>query len=133
VRKKWFKIFIFVHSIWKFYTLSPEIKIELTIQKHFSNLNSLKVNFLRFFLILRIVSQIPLSMFRKTTSQVELFDFKIPKDTIIVPNIWQVHHSPDVYPDPYEFNPQRFLNPETNQLLCRSHEQFKRLISFGTG
>ncbi|KIJ61617.1 hypothetical protein HYDPIDRAFT_115784 [Hydnomerulius pinastri MD-312] len=43
----------------------------------------------------------------------------IPKDTYIFPNMWQMLHDPDVYPDPFLFKPERFLaldgqEPEAN-------------------
>ncbi|KAJ5297431.1 hypothetical protein N7508_007680 [Penicillium antarcticum] len=36
-------------------------------------------------------------------------NYFIPKDSIILPNIWAMMHDPDVYPDPMEFQPDRFL------------------------
>ena len=46
-----------------------------------------------------------------------LFSFKntghcIPKDTIVVSNLWYMMHDPDVWDDPYEFKPERFLDTE---------------------
>ena len=29
-----------------------------------------------------------------------------------MPNIWLVHRNPDVYPDPEEFRPERFLSAQ---------------------
>jgi cytochrome P450 len=33
-----------------------------------------------------------------------------PIDVCLVPNAYLVHHDPDIYPDPYEFRPERFLD-----------------------
>jgi cytochrome P450 len=29
---------------------------------------------------------------------------------VLVPNAYLVHHDPDIYPDPYAFRPERFLD-----------------------
>ncbi len=41
-----------------------------------------------------------------------LAGYDIPKDTLLVGNVYQVHRSPKEWPDPEVFNPQRFLNAE---------------------
>ncbi|KZV76685.1 cytochrome P450 [Peniophora sp. CONT] len=33
----------------------------------------------------------------------------IPKGAMVIANIWALMHDPDVYPDPFAFNPERFL------------------------
>ncbi|EGN98514.1 hypothetical protein SERLA73DRAFT_169465 [Serpula lacrymans var. lacrymans S7.3] len=38
--------------------------------------------------------------------------FFIPKGSIIVPNIWKMLHDPEVYKNPEEFNPDRFIASE---------------------
>ena len=38
--------------------------------------------------------------------------FSIPKGTTLFSNIWAVHHDPELWTDPDEFRPQRFLNEE---------------------
>ncbi|KAF9872128.1 cytochrome p450 oxidoreductase [Colletotrichum karsti] len=42
--------------------------------------------------------------------------YRIPKDSYLMPNIWWFTHDPDVYSDPFEFRPERFLQsePETD-------------------
>lgn len=37
--------------------------------------------------------------------------YLIPKDAIIVPNVWWFAHDPAVYPNPEVFDPTRFLGP----------------------
>lgn len=34
----------------------------------------------------------------------------IPKNTIIMINMWALHHDPQYYPEPDKFNPHRFIN-----------------------
>ena len=33
-----------------------------------------------------------------------------PPDVLLVANAYLVHHDPEIYPDPYEFRPERFLD-----------------------
>ncbi|KAJ3659331.1 hypothetical protein Zmor_011021 [Zophobas morio] len=40
--------------------------------------------------------------------------YKIPKDTIVHLHIYDLHHNPELYPDPEKFDPDRFL-PENSQ------------------
>ncbi|TFK37861.1 cytochrome P450 [Crucibulum laeve] len=35
--------------------------------------------------------------------------YLIPKDSIVLGNVWSILHDPDMYPDPEIFNPERFL------------------------
>ncbi|KAF5318740.1 hypothetical protein D9619_011049 [Psilocybe cf. subviscida] len=36
--------------------------------------------------------------------------FDLPKGASVVPNIWAVMHDPELYPDPFKFNPDRFVH-----------------------
>jgi cytochrome P450 len=38
--------------------------------------------------------------------------FFVPKGSIIVANAWAILHDPEIYPDPEEFKPERFLNKD---------------------
>ncbi|KAK1852205.1 cytochrome p450 oxidoreductase [Colletotrichum chrysophilum] len=35
--------------------------------------------------------------------------YRIPKDTMIMPNVWWFTHDPSIYPEPNEFRPERYL------------------------
>ncbi|KAJ8090105.1 hypothetical protein PM082_018688 [Marasmius tenuissimus] len=35
--------------------------------------------------------------------------YRIPKDSTVVPNLWAVLHDEKMYPDPYTFNPDRWI------------------------
>jgi cytochrome P450 len=39
----------------------------------------------------------------------EVGGWRYPPGVCLVPNAYLVHHDPDIYPDPYEFRPERFL------------------------
>ncbi|KAJ5762459.1 uncharacterized protein N7511_005841 [Penicillium nucicola] len=49
----------------------------------------------------------------------------IPKGSIILPNIWAMMHDPEVYPNPMEFQPERFLG--------ESPAPDPKVIAFGFG
>lgn len=37
----------------------------------------------------------------------------IPKGTVVIPNVWELNHDPEVYgPDANDFNPARYLNDQ---------------------
>ncbi|KAI0260544.1 cytochrome P450 [Gloeopeniophorella convolvens] len=52
----------------------------------------------------------------------------IPKDSIVVTNIWQMLHDPSTYVNPEQFSPERFLETER-----RSAEPDPRECAFGFG
>jgi cytochrome P450 len=39
----------------------------------------------------------------------ELGEWSYPQGVALVPNIYLVHHDPEIYSEPYEFRPERFL------------------------
>lgn len=38
--------------------------------------------------------------------------YDIPKDAWIMPNIYAIHHDPEIWDEPYEFRPERFLSAD---------------------
>ncbi len=40
----------------------------------------------------------------------EVGGWTYPEGVCLVPNAYLVHHDPEIYPDPYEFRPERFLD-----------------------
>ncbi|TFK33997.1 cytochrome P450 [Crucibulum laeve] len=49
------------------------------------------------------------------TQDDEYLGYRIPKGSTIVANIWKIAHDPDLYPDPFSFSPERFLNSDSAQ------------------
>jgi cytochrome P450 len=41
---------------------------------------------------------------------IEVGGWTYPRGVCLVPNAYLVHHDPGIYPDPYEFRPERFLD-----------------------
>jgi len=58
--------------------------------------------------ILRLCPAVPLVM-RGLVEPMELGGYTIPAGTIVAPCIHLVHHCEDIYPHPYAFMPERFL------------------------
>ncbi len=63
---------------------------------------------------LRVRPVVP-SVGRLLTSNAELGGFEVPSGTAVMPSIYLVHTRADLYPEPYEFRPERFLEgaPDT--------------------
>ena len=60
----------------------------------------------------RMASLVPLAVQHWTNKDVKVGNFTIPKDSIVVPNIWEVHHDKETWGDPETFRPERFLSAE---------------------
>src|SRR4029453_4411495 len=53
---------------------------------------------------------IPNAAPRLTKEPVEIGGFRYPEGVVLIPNAYLIHHDPDIYPDPYAFRPERFLD-----------------------
>lgn len=53
--------------------------------------------------------------------------YTIPKGSVIVPNLWAVHRDPNIWENPDDFQPTRFLD-ENGQLIKK-----EAFIPFGMG
>ncbi|XP_077862986.1 cytochrome P450 2U1-like [Saccoglossus kowalevskii] len=77
--------------------------------------------------VLRMASTVPLSVPRWTANDTSLFGYLIPKNTMILPNLWNVLHEPSLWRNPEQFYPDRFL--DSNGKFTRSNQY----IPFGLG
>jgi cytochrome P450 len=59
--------------------------------------------------ILRLCPAVPLVM-RGLVDPMRLGGYEIPAGTIVAPCIYLVHHREDIYPHPFRFEPERFLD-----------------------
>jgi cytochrome P450 len=64
---------------------------------------------------------------RQASQDTTLGGERIPKNSIVIVNIWGVHHNPNFYPDPWGFHPERFT-PDFEKSLPKS-----AYIPFGNG
>ncbi|MFP4009095.1 MAG: cytochrome P450 [Spirulinaceae cyanobacterium] len=58
---------------------------------------------------LRIAPAAMLTFFRHTTRPLEFMGYQLDTDTPVVGSIYLVHRRPDIYPNPEQFRPERFL------------------------
>jgi len=66
--------------------------------------------------ILRISSLVPFGTVHRTLEDVTFHSYQIPKDTIIMANLYQVHHDKEIWGDPETFRPERFLTKDGSQI-----------------
>jgi len=76
--------------------------------------------------VLRFSTLIPIGIFHSTTQDVVVDEYLIPKDTLVVANIYAALRDP-VWGDPENFRPESFLNA-SNQIVNTSH-----LLPFSLG
>ncbi|TBU38479.1 cytochrome P450 [Dichomitus squalens] len=53
----------------------------------------------------------PIGFPHKASEDEELNGYLIPKGSTLIPNVWAMSRDPNMYPDPEEFVPDRFLDP----------------------
>jgi len=70
----------------------------------------------------------PMGLPHLNTEEVAYRGYRIPKKSILMPNIWWFTHDPAVYKNPMEFSPERFLEGQG-----REPEYDPRKLSFGFG
>ena len=70
--------------------------------------------------VLRMSSIAPLSVPHKATADTELGDYHIPKGTVLMMNIYAIHHDPNYWEEPNKFIPERFIHPEGHYYVPNS-------------
>ncbi|USP76716.1 hypothetical protein yc1106_03990 [Curvularia clavata] len=57
----------------------------------------------------------PMGLPHTNTAPDTYSNYRIPKNSILIPNIWAFMHDPSVYRDPFVFRPERFLGKDAEQ------------------
>lgn len=58
---------------------------------------------------LRLHPSVPLSVPHLSKEACVINGYRIPKDTMLLPNLWAIARDPEHWPDPLEYRPARFL------------------------
>lgn len=82
--------------------------------------------------VLRIATTTPLSIPHKSTRGSTLGGYDIPKDTMMMTNLWAIHHDPDEWENPDVFNPGRFLDPQ-GKFSASGPTGFRSYLPFSAG
>ena len=84
----------------------------------------------------RYASILPLSMPHKATRNTTLHtggkSIHIPAGTEVIPHLWSMHHSEDLWQEPFHFDPSRFLD-SSGKLVEPDHPNRKQVMAFGAG
>ncbi|RXW12655.1 hypothetical protein EST38_g13199 [Candolleomyces aberdarensis] len=75
---------------------------------------------------------VPIAIPHHLSTEDEYKGYRLPAGAIIVPNAWAMLHDENVYPDPFTFNPDRFINSETGQVdFTRARDPSHACWGFG--
>lgn len=61
---------------------------------------------------LRIRPVVPVGIPHGTLQDLMIGQYEIPKGTMIIPLLWAIHMNPEVWENPEDFNPWRFIDDE---------------------
>ncbi|KAI3821091.1 hypothetical protein L1987_08648 [Smallanthus sonchifolius] len=79
---------------------------------------------------MRLYPAAPLSIPHESIEDCIVGGYTVPKGTRLLLNIWKIHHDPQIWIDPFEFQPERFL---TSQKEINVNGRHFDLIPFGSG
>ncbi|KAM3341936.1 cytochrome 82A3 [Capsicum galapagoense] len=79
---------------------------------------------------LRLYPAAPLMLPHESIEDCVVSGYDIPKGTRLLVNIWKIHYDPDIWPNPQEFKPDRFLTIYKDVNVRGNHFE---LMPFGRG
>lgn len=59
-----------------------------------------------------------MAVLRETLCDVEMGGYSFPKGTLVAPNLYELHHDPQYWTKPYQFNPSRWLTKDEDGNTC---------------
>ncbi|XP_066922236.1 cytochrome P450 1A5-like [Clytia hemisphaerica] len=79
--------------------------------------------------LLRVCSVAPLGLPRKTMEEVKIGEFVIPKDTMVMPNLWSINNQTELWKNAEQFSPENFLDEEGHLEL----KSIRNIATFSVG
>ena len=58
------------------------------------------------------ITAAPHALNHSTDGEVTVGGYTLPNDTVIIPDIYSIHMTPDLWEDPEEFRPERFIDAD---------------------
>jgi cytochrome P450 len=76
----------------------------------------------------RMSSAVPLALIHEIAQDTQLDSYSLPKGTHFILNTFAIHYSPEYFPEPKIFKPERFLSKDGKKFVRDDN-----LMGFGTG
>lgn len=80
--------------------------------------------------LLRMSSVLPLGLPHYCSQDVMINGYRVSKGTVVLINLWAINHDPKSFQSPNIFNPYRFIDPVTHQLVT---DDWMLALPFSTG
>lgn len=79
---------------------------------------------------LRLYPPLPLSVPHEAVEDSELCGYFVPKGALLFVNLWKLHRDPQFWPEPEEFQPERFLSGQVQMDVLGQQFEY---TPFGSG
>lgn len=67
--------------------------------------------------VMRYSTLLPMGVLHRMLKGRTFHGYYLPKDTVIVPNLYACHHNPEIWGDPENFRPERFLSEDGSKVI----------------
>ncbi|TFK25336.1 cytochrome P450 [Coprinopsis marcescibilis] len=81
--------------------------------------------------ILRYRVIVPMAIPHVLSVEDEFEGYRLPVNSIVVPNAWAMLHDENVYEDPFKFNPERFIGSDGKLDYSKARDPFHACWGFG--